>query len=67
MGKVCGRGSELPCFSEDTALPVSPQESCISILEALLTPLLLGFYRGLIIPQTEGPGGLQSMGSQSQI
>jgi hypothetical protein len=55
-------------FSEDAALPVSPQESCISVLEALLSPLLLGFYRGLIIPQTEEPGGLQSMGSQkSQI
>ena len=51
-------------FSEDAALPVSPQESCISILEALLSPLLLGFYRGLIIPQTEEPGGLQSMVSQ---
>ena len=51
-------------FSEDAALPMSPQQSCISILEALLTPLLLGFYRGLVIPRTEEPGGLQSMGSQ---
>lgn len=48
QGQVCGRGAELPCLSQHTALPAPP---CVSTPEALRTPCFGDIYGGGFITQ----------------